>query len=197
MFRVFLPMAIDFLSQVVEKRGPCASNTRPVVHFNVICDCCENTIVGDRYKCLNCPDYDLCSICMAKASVHDSSHKFRKIEFPEMPCHPFRGAFGRRHCFPHKEPVPKPAEQAKPAEQTKPAEPAKPVEPVKLAEPLVVPIATQPAAPAEPKITAQEQEILSTLANMGFVNEELNLYFIRLNKCNLEKVIQNLLGYSR
>ncbi|XP_076642064.1 refractory to sigma P [Halictus rubicundus] len=34
-----------------------------VTHGNVICDGCDNTISGFRYKCLTCEDYDLCSKC--------------------------------------------------------------------------------------------------------------------------------------
>lgn len=33
-------------------------------HFGVTCDGCKkNPIVGRRYKCLVCPDYDLCEEC--------------------------------------------------------------------------------------------------------------------------------------
>lgn len=27
------------------------------------CDVCQFQIVGNRYKCLNCSDYDLCDFC--------------------------------------------------------------------------------------------------------------------------------------
>ncbi|XP_073424113.1 sequestosome-1 [Dendrobates tinctorius] len=37
-----------------------------VVHPNVTCDGCEGPVVGNRYKCLTCPDYDLCSTCEGK-----------------------------------------------------------------------------------------------------------------------------------
>uniref|UniRef100_A0A914BXT0 Uncharacterized protein n=1 Tax=Acrobeloides nanus TaxID=290746 RepID=A0A914BXT0_9BILA len=37
------------------------------VHENISCDRCETTpIVGIRYKCLGCPDFDLCSDCENK-----------------------------------------------------------------------------------------------------------------------------------
>ncbi|KAL0974294.1 hypothetical protein UPYG_G00218420 [Umbra pygmaea] len=38
----------------------------PVVHPNVTCDECEGPVVGTRFKCTVCPDYDLCSSCQAK-----------------------------------------------------------------------------------------------------------------------------------
>ncbi|XP_045481305.1 sequestosome-1 isoform X2 [Harmonia axyridis] len=31
--------------------------------FRVICDICEKGITGYRYKCIECPNYDLCSTC--------------------------------------------------------------------------------------------------------------------------------------
>ncbi|XP_058025706.1 sequestosome-1 isoform X3 [Ahaetulla prasina] len=40
-----------------------------LVHPNVICDSCEGPVVGARFKCAVCPDYDLCSTCEGKG-VH-------------------------------------------------------------------------------------------------------------------------------
>ena len=36
---------------------------RHVHHVGVKCDACERPIVGTRYKCVTCPDYDLCKSC--------------------------------------------------------------------------------------------------------------------------------------
>lgn len=38
------------------------------VHAGVTCSHCDKDIHGFRYKCVTCPDYDLCSKCEAKVS---------------------------------------------------------------------------------------------------------------------------------
>jgi len=45
---------------------------------NVLCDHCDRTIIGVRYKCSVCADYDLCAAC-ERRKVHDA-HAFVKIE---------------------------------------------------------------------------------------------------------------------
>jgi len=54
-----------------------------VVHAGVICDgCSASPITGVRYKCANCPDYDLCQICETKTGLHDPTHVFLKMARP-------------------------------------------------------------------------------------------------------------------
>lgn len=51
-------------------------------HSNVTCDCCDAyPIVGVRYKCAICPDFDLCERCEAKGN-HE--HALLKIRRPEL-----------------------------------------------------------------------------------------------------------------
>jgi hypothetical protein len=53
----------------------------PVVHERVICDGCgKGPIVGARFKCSVCQDFDFCSVCEA-TKQHD--HPFLKINKPE------------------------------------------------------------------------------------------------------------------
>lgn len=56
----------------------------PVIHRNILCDSCNEIIIGVRRKCLDCPDYDLCAPCMESGAAerHNSFHEFFDIETP-------------------------------------------------------------------------------------------------------------------
>lgn len=49
-----------------------------ITHKGVICDVCEmNPIKGNRYKCTDCQDYDLCENCYNfKNDIHTPGHNF-------------------------------------------------------------------------------------------------------------------------
>jgi hypothetical protein len=51
------------------------------IHPNVICDGCEKPLVGRRFKCLVCDDYDLCSVCES-AGFHPE-HNMVRVVRPE------------------------------------------------------------------------------------------------------------------
>lgn len=51
-----------------------------VVHTHVTCDeCLASPIVGVRYKCVVCADFDVCATCEAKTT---HAHPFLKIKYP-------------------------------------------------------------------------------------------------------------------
>lgn len=57
------------------------------------CDYCQNGIVGIRYKCGNCADWDLCETCealpreeIARKTGHSGTHLFIKIRNPLQGC---------------------------------------------------------------------------------------------------------------
>jgi sequestosome 1 len=52
------------------------------VHSNVSCDACDKPVVGFRYKCVICPDFDLCGKCEAKGTHAD--HNMIRLANPEV-----------------------------------------------------------------------------------------------------------------
>jgi len=50
------------------------------VHEGVTCDGCQGPIIGNRYKCVECPDYDLRQACSDK-KIH-SEHNMIKLTRP-------------------------------------------------------------------------------------------------------------------
>ncbi|CAJ1424939.1 unnamed protein product [Effrenium voratum] len=50
-------------------------------HRGVMCDGCHSPVVGPRFKCKSCADYDLCGVCYAKkGAVHSgpcAGHEFK------------------------------------------------------------------------------------------------------------------------
>ncbi|KAG9314139.1 hypothetical protein JVU11DRAFT_4924 [Chiua virens] len=54
------------------------------IHRGIICDMCNQTIEGTRHKCLDCPDYDLCTACVESGATeqHNPFHEFVDIEIP-------------------------------------------------------------------------------------------------------------------
>ncbi|AQZ09634.1 ATG19 (YOL082W) [Zygosaccharomyces parabailii] len=74
----------------------CAEYKSATIHDNVICDGCypseeldAKSIVGPRFKCLDCANFDLCTSCEAKGfekGAHKSSHNMAKINTPLKKC---------------------------------------------------------------------------------------------------------------
>ena len=54
---------------------------RNQVH-SAICDGCDETIKGVRYKCLDCPDWDYCSSCQVNSSFIHPGHRFVPLYEP-------------------------------------------------------------------------------------------------------------------
>ena len=52
------------------------------IHRGVTCNSCDaKPIRGVRWRCANCPDYDLCSDCEA-INIHPRTHIFYKVKIP-------------------------------------------------------------------------------------------------------------------
>jgi len=77
--RVFSCIPGAPFSVIDEARDSVEAEFGPI-HANVTCDGCgEEGIVGTRYKCTVCPDYDLCENCEPE---HDRAHPTIKINEP-------------------------------------------------------------------------------------------------------------------
>ncbi|CAG7854061.1 SubName: Full=Uncharacterized protein {ECO:0000313/EMBL:CCA69588.1} [Serendipita indica DSM 11827] len=76
------------------------SNNEDGLHPNIWCDRCGEHVRGMRYKCKQCPDYDLCHRCTTKhdaAAIHSAAfdHHFSTIPPPPVSASTRRGC-GRR-----------------------------------------------------------------------------------------------------
>ncbi|RVE67625.1 hypothetical protein OJAV_G00104710 [Oryzias javanicus] len=78
----------------------------PALHPNITCDGCEGPVMGMRFKCSVCPDYDLCSTCQAQGK--HTEHALLPIWHP-LQWFP-RGKWMKRmrHCMWNQKPEPKP-----------------------------------------------------------------------------------------
>lgn len=56
---------------------------KPLPRHSAYCDDCDASIFGNRYKCFDCPDFDLCERCFASNSSHSSMHNFIRISEPD------------------------------------------------------------------------------------------------------------------
>ena len=56
---------------------------KKIVHPGVICDGCNGPIIGTRYKCTICEDFDFCEKCEEKNNG-DHGHPLLKIQNPDM-----------------------------------------------------------------------------------------------------------------
>lgn len=158
--------ALDTLAQVFEpKKEECKRQEADVVH-PAVCDNCQERIKGLRWKCLVCPDYDLCTACKQK-NVHSlPDHKFLKLERAL-----FKGAT--------QEPCQRPASATNE---------------VKEAVEIPLHVVEQPVAPEpkpkedlqeQPKVSAFEAK-LQQLEEMGFFDRSKNVQL--LVRCNGDMV---------
>eukprot|EP01134_Creolimax_fragrantissima_P006700 CFRG6700T1 len=72
----------------------------PPRHHGVFCDVCNDVIVGNRYKCKSCNDYDMCETCL-KSTGHPEEHILMMIRKPVDCCAQFPMFSGCRKDDPH------------------------------------------------------------------------------------------------
>ncbi|BGP23505.1 zinc finger, ZZ-type protein [Rhodotorula toruloides] len=67
----------------VERPHQLAPHEQQHVHPHVFCDRCMRTVVGPRFKCTSCSNYDLCTDCIdSRFAFHPSLHAFSEIARP-------------------------------------------------------------------------------------------------------------------
>ncbi|XP_011158726.2 sequestosome-1 isoform X2 [Solenopsis invicta] len=54
-----------YISPLSEREALDMSKIEKILHPGVVCDVCDKDIHGFRFKCMECPDYDLCNDCMS------------------------------------------------------------------------------------------------------------------------------------
>ena len=75
---------VDDYPENKEKPKETKNENEKPIHYNYICDGCnKNPIVGCRYKCAVCEDFDYCEECEKKYS-ETHQHPFIKIYKPQM-----------------------------------------------------------------------------------------------------------------
>jgi len=143
------------------------------------CNSCNNRIVGERFKCTECADFDLCSACKhSPKNTHDAKHTFLLIEKPWRRCPRF----------------------AVPAEKKE----VVPAVPVSVPEVKVeVPIPPVESKPIEIKEEKKEEKVpeildpftakLAQLDDMGFTDRGRNIHLLMKHGGDLVAVVKNLL----
>ncbi|PWN53214.1 hypothetical protein IE53DRAFT_201592 [Violaceomyces palustris] len=88
---------------VVKERGIIPTEITPdqwYHHTHIICDGCGRPVVGPRFKCISCPDFDYCISCEHDPGKNHSKqfgeeHMFLKIDHPRSEERPIQEAVRR------------------------------------------------------------------------------------------------------
>jgi len=209
----------DPVIRFVVLAAPKVVKQEDVIH-PAICDGCEQKIKGIRFKCLDCPDYDLCSICVQSKDHIHPGHEFasvtRPVPFPfGFPrCFVFGPRFNACRTSSNDNNGNQSMENPNGSEEVNqrklnPEKEEKEQEPVKNPEsPTVVPKENQdvsPVSPASPSPSVPSSPVPSKLISpfelkvqqleeMGFSNRVLNIQLLVESKGDIIQVVKKLLN---
>lgn len=71
-----MPNALPYVDRKLPL-APESNRAAITVHRNVVCDGCDTDIIGFRYKCLECTDFDLCIEC--EYDMYHSQHYMMRV----------------------------------------------------------------------------------------------------------------------
>lgn len=77
------PVSLSISAPVPAPTPAAVSTPVSLIHPGIRCDGCSmSPIVGDRYTCTECSDFDLCTACEATGIYHPQSHVLLKLRQP-------------------------------------------------------------------------------------------------------------------
>jgi len=200
------------------RRNPCHFQPGSNVHFGISCDGCDQyPLVGIRYKCEQCGDFDFCEKCYQQGN-HDKSHTFKVISKPVSAFYSYcekEGEQGPKTEIPKTE-IPKteiPKVEVPKVEIPKVEVPK--VEPLKtelpkvqtpkpevpLVKPVEQPTVVNKTPDTKPTDSPKVEPIdwaasLKELKEMGFVDVRTNIQLLKKYNGSLERVVNELVRLS-
>jgi len=146
------------------------------------CDICSEMIVGDRFKCLDCLDYDECQSCRAVSKHEHEFYQITDVNVRQIPSDVLAAHRAKKEAE-------KAAQEAaeKKAQELEKASRKVPAPVHRVATPV-------PSAPVEAREPSAFEKNLQVLEGMGFTDRKRNISVLVRNRNKLFESIQELLA---
>jgi len=75
---------MQLMPLLLQRGAPSSGEAEAALHHHITCDGCgTEPLVGRRWKCTACPDFDLCGACHARRQeLHAVDHEFQEVPAP-------------------------------------------------------------------------------------------------------------------